>query len=66
MHTSHKLTASEYLAHEADQRGVCLSCGAWSEDTDPATARARCGSCGTDALHGVEQALLLGVVHIHR
>lgn len=66
MHQSHELTPLEYLAHEADQRGVCLCCGDWSGGTDPGTARARCGSCGSHSLHGVEQALLLGAVQIRR
>jgi hypothetical protein len=60
----HELTPEEYLAREAECQGFCLRCGAWSSGMDPGTAGARCGQCGSRALHGVEQALLLGAVQI--
>jgi hypothetical protein len=66
MHKAHELSAQEYLAREADHQGVCLGCGSWSGGTDPGAARAKCTSCGTDTLHGIEQALLLGAVCIRR
>ena len=61
-----ELTPSEYLAREEEEQGLCFSCGTWCGGTDPGTARARCGACGTHTLYGVEQALLLGVVLIRR
>jgi hypothetical protein len=66
MQTFHELTPSQYLTREAARQGVCLYCGAWSNDTDPGIARASCGTCGAKGLHGIEQALLLGAVQIRR
>jgi hypothetical protein len=60
----HEITADQYLAWEADNQGLCLHCGDWSGGTDPGVARARCDNCGAHALHGIEQALLLGAVQI--
>jgi hypothetical protein len=62
----HELTPHQYLAREADRQGVCLRCGAWSNGTDPGVAKGSCGICGAMALHGIEQALLLGEVQIRR
>jgi hypothetical protein len=66
MYKRHELTVQEYLALEADHQGVCLRYGVWSGGTDPGAAAARCGTCGTLAVHGVEQALLMGAVQIRR
>ena len=66
MHQPHVLTTDQYLKREATHLGLCLRCGSWSGGTDPGTARAKCCSCGNHTLHGVEQALLLGAVHIRR
>jgi hypothetical protein len=64
MQKLNELTPQQYLAREADRQGVCLRCGNWSDGTDPGTAKTKCTSCGSPALHGVEQALLLGAVRI--
>jgi hypothetical protein len=61
-----EVTPEQYLAHEATNQGLCLRCGSWSGGTDPGAANRKCGSCGSHALHGIEQALLLGAVHVRR
>jgi hypothetical protein len=61
-----ELTPCQYLTREANEQGLCLRCGTWSGSTNPGVARARCASCGTHAVHGVEQALLLGAIQIRR
>jgi hypothetical protein len=66
MQPVHELTPLQYLACEADQQGVCLYCGTWSGGTDPGVGRARCAACGSNTLHRVEQALLLGAVQTRR
>jgi hypothetical protein len=64
MQTPQELTLTQYLARESGQQGLCLRCGNWCDGTNPGTARASCDACGKPTLHGVEQALLLGAVHI--
>ncbi len=66
MHQPYVLTPEQYLDREAAELGLCLGCSRWTSGTDPGVARAPCSACGNHTLHGVEQALLLGAVHIQR
>jgi hypothetical protein len=66
MQPSHELTLQQCVTMEANHKGVCLACGIVSQETHPGVARAHCGHCGSDDLHGIEQALLLGAVKIRR
>lgn len=64
MAASYELTVQDYLEREAKQEGVCVCCGTWTDDVDPAAARLTCRSCGEKGVHGVDQALMLGVLRI--
>lgn len=64
MHPVVELTVQDYLSREERQQGVCLFCGAWAPEIDPAVARAVCRVCGRPGVHGVDQALLRGFLRI--
>lgn len=64
MHKSHQLTVQDYLRHETNHEGVCFRCHTWTGGVEPAAARLKCQSCGQPGVHGVDQALLQGFIHI--
>ncbi len=66
MPPAHLMTEDDYLAREAGLQGICFACRVWAAGVDPGAAAAECPSCGRHGAHGVDQALLLGFIHIRR
>jgi hypothetical protein len=66
MAPAHLLSEDDYLAREAGRQGLCLACRGWTGGIDPGAAASECPACGERDVHGVEQALLLGLIGIRR
>lgn len=60
-----KLTEGEFLAHCDGYDGICLACGEWTTgDCEPDAREYKCEACEELAVHGAEEALLMGRIEI--
>jgi len=60
-----KITESEYHQHRNDYNGFCTECGAIAfGDTEPDAEYYECEKCGEQAVMGIEQAMLHGIIDI--
>jgi len=64
MSTTKKLEMSEeeYAAGSEDGGGICLKCGEHCSGVEPDARGYPCEACGERAVHGLEEALLMGAI----
>jgi hypothetical protein len=57
------ISEQEYLQHQSDYDGCCLSCGEWTcGGVEPDAEHYKCAACDALEVFGAEHLLIMGVV----
>ena len=60
MKTPEELVDLAMKLAEDDNMGICLACGDTTDGVEPDAERYKCQCCGSYAVYGAEQAILVG------
>lgn len=55
---------SEFFAGTESSEGICLHCGENRYGVEPDAEGYKCDSCGSNAVMGIEMALVIGRIRI--
>ncbi len=62
--TRYRPVVSEDELLELDTTGFCVACGAEVLGVEPDARKYECEGCGEEAVYGLEELLLMGLVRI--
>lgn len=57
-----QVSEAEYADLTENYGGLCIECGDQAYGVEPDARRYRCESCGANAVYGVEELLIRGVI----
>lgn len=55
---------AEFTEDHEDNIGICLSCGETQGGCEPDARRYQCESCRESKVYGLDEALLMGRIHL--
>jgi DNA-directed RNA polymerase subunit RPC12/RpoP len=59
-----QLSESEYMEHREEYGGLCVKCGYDQWGVEPDAEKYKCEECGSRAVYGTENLLMMGRVDI--
>lgn len=56
---------AEFLEDHDENIGICLLCGETQSGCEPNARRYKCEACGAMKVYGLDEALLMGRIHLN-